>query len=139
MTAPKLALPSFSFQAIRGKDEFWDEGIRTTADACEPGNKCRSEVCPEHTPPSVYRRFQGRAGGEKFWIVAPLRAGTTASANRDASHSKRRSQKEKVPSCQSKNFQVKRQRQCMKVYIVRAKSCHQISQSPNTACGLSHI
>ena len=72
MTAAKLALPSFSFQAIRGKDEFWDEGIRTTADACEPGNKCRSEVCPEHTPPSVYRRFQGRAGGEKFWIVAPL-------------------------------------------------------------------
>ena len=63
MTAAKLALPSFSFQAIRGKDEFWDEGIRTTADACEPGNKCRSEVCPEHTPPSVYRRFQGRGGG----------------------------------------------------------------------------
>ena len=50
MTAAKLALPSFSFQAIRGKDEFWDEGIRATADACEPGNKCRSAVCPEHTP-----------------------------------------------------------------------------------------
>ena len=61
-----------SFQAIRGKDEFWDEGIRTTADACEPGNKCRSEVCPEHTPPSVYRRFQGRAGGGKV-LDCPLR------------------------------------------------------------------
>ena len=72
MTAAKLALPSFSFQAIKGEDEFWDEDIRAAADVYEPGSKCRSEVCPEHTPPSVYRRCQGWAGGEKFWIVAPL-------------------------------------------------------------------
>ena len=43
MIAAKHALPSFSFQAIRGEDEFWDESIRATADACEPGIKCRSE------------------------------------------------------------------------------------------------